>query len=302
VAQVLSHASGVSYVSEPDNESFNPFALKAKFGLGRFPVLEDGDRAPENYELLWERVFAGFQHSRVPQVVVQQLNRGKRAMRELWHAMCAPRPRLSVRLRLLTSWARPPSSRVDGRVLVKSVYAPLAVEWLGERFRPDVVVVRRHPMNVVASWTELGWGGCELVNNPTVRRRFGERWGLPELGAETSALERVSWEVGLFTSALEAAADRHPEWTVASHESLCLEPEDGFQRMYDQLGFEWTDQTDQFLDLSNRSGVGYSTFRVASEQPERWRQRLTPEQVKEAWSVLSRFRAPWVNQVARDVE
>jgi hypothetical protein len=42
--------------------------------------------------------------------------------------------------------------------------------------------------------------------------------------------------------------------------------------------------------------------RVLTEQPESWRRRLSAEQVADIWSVLSRFRAPWVERLARDVE
>lgn len=303
-ARVLSFAEGVIWLNEPDNEWPHPFALKAKLPLGRFPVLVEGDRAPRRYEQLWERALAGFRHGRYQEALAWRMDQGEKTTQELWRAMCDhAHPRLSPALRLLSWVASPPSSREVGQtIMVKSVHAPLALEWLVARLQPTVLLVLRHPFNVIASWMDLGWGGCALETNPRVRERLGDRWGLPDLDARASQLQRLTWEVGLFTCALESAAEQHPDWLVASHESLCRDPRGGFRRLYGRLGFTWSTSAEAFLDRSNRPGTGYSIDRVASEQPERWRRRLRPEHVREIWSVLSRVQAPWVERLARDVE
>lgn len=54
VGQALSFAQDSCFVNEPDNENEDPFALKAKLSLGRFPVLAPGDAAPPAYERLWD--------------------------------------------------------------------------------------------------------------------------------------------------------------------------------------------------------------------------------------------------------
>lgn len=304
VATVLSFAKGLTWINEPDNEWPNLFALKAKRGLGRFPVLEEGDAAPRAYERLWDRALAGYRAGRYGEALAWKLDQGERTMADLWRAMCDhANPRLSPRLRLLTLLATAPSVRGEpGPVLVKSVHAPLALEWIAARLRPQVLVVLRHPLNVIASWMELGWGGCALETNPRVRDRFGARWSLPQLGAGASRVHRVAWEVGLFTSALQAAADRHPEWVVASHDSLCRDPEAGFRLLYERLGLVWPESARSYLGESNRPGSGWSMSRVAAEQPDSWRSRLSAEQVRDIWSVVSRFQAPWVERLARDVE
>jgi hypothetical protein len=291
-------------IYEPDNEWPNPFALKAKLPLGRFPILEEGDVAPPAYERLWQRALAGRWQGKLRASVARRFDQGERTMLQLWRAMCDPwDPRLSFRLRVLTTLARPPSTHLRGNVvLVKSVHAPLALEWIAARFRPRIVAVLRHPLNVIAGWTDLGWGGCALEQNPRVRERFGRRWGLPELGSGSSPLQRVAWEVGLITTALHAGVERHPDWVVASHESLCMDPEGGFRRLYEQLDFTWSKLVERFLVKSNRPGAGYDVLRVAADQPESWRRRLTPDQVATSWSVLSGFEAPWVARVAAELE
>jgi hypothetical protein len=303
IAQVLSRADDVAWINEPDNEWPNTYALKAKLRLGRFPVLADSDRAPREYEQLWRRSFAGFRQGRYQQALAWRLDQKDRTMRDLWRAMCDHAdPRLSPRLRLLTSLARPPSSLDPApRVMVKSVHAPLALEWIWAAFRPRTLVVLRHPLNVVASWLELGWGGCALESNPRVRTRFAVRWGLPQLDGDASTLQRLAWEAGVFTSALRDGVERHPEWIAASHENLCVDPVARFQDLFGRVDYPWSKDVEAFLEEANRPGKGWSTYRVAADQPERWRRRLNTEQVREIWSVLSRFRAPWVETVSRDV-
>jgi hypothetical protein len=304
VASILSRAKGIGWIDEPDREWPNPYALKAKLTLGQYPLLDSGDRAPREYEVLWARTFTGFELSSLQQAVASSLGGREATELELWRALCDhSHPAVSARLRLAISLARPPSRRMVGtRVLAKSVNAPLALEWLAARFRPAMVVVQRHPLNVLASWMELGWGGCELYSNPRIRERLVGRWGLPQLGPAPSTVERLAWEIGLFSCAIRDGAERHQDWVVASHEDLCLDPEGGFRRLYERLGLEWTSQAEVVLDRTNRPGTGWNLIRVAAEQPERWRKRLSPDQVREAWSVLSRIEAPWVERIAAELE
>ncbi len=314
VAWALSVAPGVTWINEPDNEWPNIYALKAKRTLGRFPVLEKGDTAPLEYEELWARAFQGFRQSRLQERIVWRSDRGDKTMLQLWRALCDhANPEMSRELRRLTALARPPGSKpkplggrrhggtAPERVLVKSVYAPLALEWITARFQPQTVIVLRHPLNVMASWVELRWGGCALDTNPTVREHFAARWNLPELDADASPLHRIAWEVGLFTSALYAGIDEHPDWVVASHEELCVDTLATFKRLYEDVGLEWTAKTEEFLEERNRPGEGFKVFRVASELPERWRKRLSKEQLDEIWSVWSSIQAPWVERVGRDL-
>lgn len=114
-------------------------------------------------------------------------------------------------------------------------------------------------------------------------------------------VQAVAWEVALFTSVLHAEIDRHPEWHAASHEALCTDPIGEFRRLFADLVLTWTAEAERFLRESNRAGRGYETARVAAEQPDRWKRRLSPEQVREIWSLLSQIRAPWVESLAGEV-
>ena len=299
IASVLAQADGVAWVNEPDNEWPNPFTLRAKLPLGRFPVLTAADAAPPRYHEVWRRALAGLRESPRRQQVAWKVDRGPRTAHELWRAMCDhASPAVSARLRLLTLTAKAPNHPVPGRrVMVKTVFAPLAVDWLAARFGPRLLVVQRHPLNVLSSWVSLGWGGSALDTNPRVWAHR-ERWGLPSIDQPATPLARISWEIGLFTTALHQAAAR-PDSMVVSHDQLCRDPSAGFRQLFGQLGWEWPDEAERFLAEHDRPGQGFETLRVAADQPEGWRRGLSPDQVREAWEVLRRFDAPWVGDVAR---
>jgi hypothetical protein len=291
VEEVLGSTHGAYTIHEPDNETSNPFAVRAKSGLGRFPVLAAGDEAPEELVELWDRAFAGCIHSgSVRWLAAKALL--KTAGTDLTAAFDRTESRLSPRLRLVKGLAGPPSFRQDDpQVIVKSVHAPLAVEWIAYRWRPRVIVVRRNPFSIVASHMELGWQDARLDTHPFLQRRLAALVAVPPLSSGESRLSRLAWQIGLFTTALEVAASRNPDWHVVSHEGLCRHPEAGFRDLCDELGLTWSEPASAFLAESNRPGQGLMTQRVAAEESERWRRRLTPEQVDEVAGVFSRFAA-----------
>lgn len=293
VEQVLGRAVGARVVHEPDNETCNPFALRAKTALGRFPVLTPSDAAPPAYFDLWSRAFEG-----VSRAATARWLTAKALLRtaddDLDAAFDQRRHRFSARLRVISALASlPPASLAeqpgDPPVLVKSVHASLAAEWVAARWRPRVVVVLRNPLNVVGSHVALGWGPSGLDSHPRLHQ--GPAWptGVPAVDPDASPLRRLAWQIGLFMSALEAAARRNPGWLVVSHEDLCADPGTGFQALCRALGVPWTDEAAEFLADSDRPGTGLETRRVAAEQPSNWSRHLSPAQVDEVLAVLSAF-------------
>lgn len=59
VSKVLTVGCRAALIHEPDSEHHDPFAFKAKLGLGRFPVVGPDDRVPTDYAALWRRAFEG---------------------------------------------------------------------------------------------------------------------------------------------------------------------------------------------------------------------------------------------------
>jgi hypothetical protein len=276
VGQTLQKADDVVYVSEPDNRRTSPFADVGKLGLGYMPFLTPDEPAPR-YEVLWEVAFRGGW----PQTAKVQT---------LWRAASAlPR---GARVSALTALGRrvakiPPP---EPTVICKSVYAALALEWVVAHTGCRPIIIRRHPLNVLASWLEL-----EVPPHPAQDPRLQEKvqrsLGIEGPPPDASLLQRSAWSIGVLDAAVVDALGRHSEWLSVSHEELCGDPAAGFRSLFEQLGLEWSEEVDRYLKVADRPGAGYLTERLAAELPDAWQRRLSPDQVREAEEVLAALSA-----------
>ena len=223
---------------EPDNETQHVQALRAKRGLGRFPVLAPGDDAPA-YAALWDRVLTGSWSS--PSVTRKwadsMFDAGPDGSRRdvVDGGPTSLRIRASMALDALPQ--RPPA--VAGRTPVaKSVHCAFSIEWVAARWDPSVVLVTRDPRNVIASWLEMDIGDRDraLDRKARVRARVLEPLGLPLAPSDDEPLHRAAWHYGVLSCAIERAASRHPEWVTVSHEALCEDPHGRFRAAAEAAG------------------------------------------------------------------
>ncbi len=296
-AQILAQAPGTRGVMEPDNEKTSAVAVGAKRGLGRFPVLLPG-MAAEDYRRMWSWAFAGAPNHLGLRIGDRLLRSSSEVQREASASGSIP-----ARLRLAgrsAGWGlgrsrtrdRAGTREAEGsapRVIVKSVHAPLAAEWVADNFDVDVLVVLRHPANVLASWLELHLPDRDrgLDRRDVVQERYVKRWDLPPPGA--AALDRAVWQLGLLTAALEEEATRHPHWLVRVHEELCRDPAEEFRRLYQDLGLAWSSRTEDELAAGDRPGEGFALQRRSSDAADAWRSRLGADELASLRRVLRAF-------------
>lgn len=269
---------------EPDNVNVERGAATSAFRP--FPVLTPGQASPE-YAALWQMAFAG----RVP---------GRKGwLHPLSRLMLRLPP--AVRAPLVSSFAGLMGGLpgVPETVVVQTVMAHFAAEWIVEKFQPRVVIIQRDPINMLSSWLEWHVHGFDLDARPEVRQRCAELGlELPPVGG--SDVSRTAWWIGVLTSVLAALAGAHPDWVVVTHEALCADPQPEFMRLYASLGLTWSDQSDRFLEdtgylVPNRrthEGHGPSVGDAASvraQVAQKWRERMTDDQVSEARGVLAAF-------------
>jgi len=262
------------YVHEPDNDTLHPLAVFGVRNVGHVATLEPSQLAPA-YEALWRLGYAGgwpTWSKRRAGVVV---------------ARTVPPAVGGVRTRLLAATTARGSDSAR-TVVVKTVRADFAIEWLVERFQPRVVVVLRNPLNMLGSWLERGWGAHTLLDSEPVRTRF-EPCGLWPPPPLSSAVENAMWAVCARSIMLREAANRHPDWVVVEHEILCSDPIPQFQRLVGAIGLQWSEAIESYLHESNRPGTSWEVQRVASEEVGRWRKRLTPAQQAAAHGILTAF-------------
>ncbi len=285
--RVLSAAPATHEVTEPDNEGWSAPAIASKRGLGRFPVLAPGDRAPA-YRRLWRWVFDGAPSNTRLQIGGRALHRlDEEARQRLVGGHRAPVGRI---IGTLSRPPRPAEPRADRpAVVAKSVHSPLALEWLAAEFDVQVVVLLRHPAAIYSSWIELDLPDADrgLDRDPAVQRRLVQPLGLPQPGPGQA--ERSIWQLGVLLCALEDAVSRHPDWHVRTHEDLCEDPTAAFGSLYRDLGLAWTTRAEDFLAASDRPGSGFATLRPTAELPGAWESRLSGAQVDELRRVLGGF-------------
>ncbi len=281
--RALASSPGARRVLEPDNEDKMPAAIGAKRGLGRYPVLAPGDRAPA-YHRLWAWVLDGAETPARMHLAFTLLGPGAKAR------IHDGRPDPMARLAGIVGRSPRPGGGPGCRVVAKSIHAQLSVEWLADAFDVDVVLLLRHPANVLASWMEVNLKDARnstLESRADVRARYLDRWGVDPPGPDP--IERMCWRIGLLVAALEEAAANHPGWHLRVHEQLCTDPTVEFKALYGDLGLPWGDQAATFLHDHNTPGTGFTIERVASEMSGSWRHRLDPHQVATLKAVLARF-------------
>jgi hypothetical protein len=194
-------------------------------------------------------------------------------------------------LRIARAAARPPVADPSViNVVAKSVQCARSIEWIVDRFAPATVVLSRHPLNAIASWRDL-----DFVRNPreneTLARDAFERWGVTAPAADAPRLAQQAFVYAVTASAFASAAAQHPEWITVRHEDLCRDAPGELRGLAARLGLEWTDAATRFVEESDRDGVGFMTARVAAEQEERWRDRLSGAEVDLVRAVLAEFPA-----------
>jgi hypothetical protein len=96
--------------------------------------------------------------------------------------------------------------------IVKSVNSAFSLDWIARRYAARVVIVRRNPLNIISSCAVLAiYIKRNIGDIPAVNRRFVAPLGMKTAGEDASAVTRVAWNVGLLTTGLKQAVDRHPE-------------------------------------------------------------------------------------------
>jgi hypothetical protein len=277
LAKALGRAEATTHYPEPDNiDSEHGGRPPGYLGFGPYPLLDRGEQPP-SLTALWDFVFSG----RIPSSRRVQLAAGRRFVR-LPRAVRDPVFRVAART--MSHLPGGPSHRV-----VKSIYIMFSLEWFTDRYNPQVVLIQRNPLAVASSWVKLGISSFDLPTRPEIRERHLDRLGIAPPRAPAPPLEVAAWTIGLLTTVLGEALERHPEWPLVLHEDLCVDPRAKFRAVYDAVGLRWSDASERYLEESNRPGEGLRPVRVTKDQPEVWKQRLSPDDIALIEDTLAAF-------------
>jgi len=278
VSELLSAGEPVHSVHEPDNHRLWPSAVVAKAGRGRQPVITPDDGALQ-YRALWVAASQGADNRAKPGFYVRKAALkmvGTRVVDRLVTGTGSLRTEAA--LHVLAAAPKPRPRHDDLPVVVKTVHANFSLEFVAEHF-DQVVLVRRDPRNAIASWLGLGWQVHRYEDDPGVMERVVEPAGLvpPERGKATID---AAWAYALLDHRIEQMGRAHPDWLSVRHEDLCDDPLPVLERLYDHAGLAWSTNVGAAVVATDREGSGYATRRKRSEQRDRWKKRLTDDQVR----------------------
>jgi Sulfotransferase family len=275
LARCLSFAPGFTYYREPDNFDRVPEAEPRFANL--YLTAEHDDDA---YRRLMTRACAGkvataFTMMEDPGPLLSHLGKRGRA--------------LGQRLPFLFFRKR--------HVLLKLVFANLNLAWFSANFPPArQVCVLRHPCGQFASWKRLGWEpdpAALLENRRLVADHLDPFAGL--IGSAQSFWERAGalWAATVHVIHRQTQADRGR--LIVAYEWLCGDPVTRFEEVYRLLGMPWNRRTARRVRETNSEGddATYSVRRSTSIQVDRWKDRVTPQEIDECRRFVEPFGLPY---------
>jgi hypothetical protein len=190
-------------------------------------------------------------------------------------------------------------SWLPGRTLIKDVHSLLSLAWIDQQFAPIPVVIIRHPCAIAASWTQT----FKLNRRLRSLDRILEQPQLMEdyLHPYESLMQSASgfWqEVAVYWGATYHVVlqqqRQHPNWIVLSHEQLCGDPVGEYRQLFERLNLRWTAKTERFLQgTTTTTGESYSLRRRSSQEPDKWRTQLQPDQIDQIQKFAAPFEIPF---------
>lgn len=186
------------------------------------------------------------------------------------------------------------------RVLVKEVATFPSVEWVARRWKPEVVLVVRHPCACALSVGNAALDRTEHARLTHLleddRRKEGHLESYREhLRSAKTPLE-VSAAIWSAKSVIVSNAHaRHDDWRLVRYEDICDDPLGSFQSLYGELGLSWTQEVETWLKkaTSESSEGAFSTRRVTALQRDAWRRTMTPRQIDEVRRIVEGTDLPY---------
>jgi hypothetical protein len=257
--QVLSAGRGCRFVYEPFNPGWTP---RLRGHWRQFSYLTKDDTPPAPLLRTANAAFAGRQALKL-------------------HARAAYRGYLWQTL------------RPARQVLIKDPTACLASVWLHQAFRPQMLLITRHPCGFASSIRLHGWSARlqALLRQP---RLLEDHLGPYE--ALMRRADRDDWQrLGAFWAAVHLVLRhwwrQHPEWTWSTYEALCSDPRAEFTRLAARIGLELSDQA-LVATLNADAGSesdSCDTRRDSQRMAEVWKERMSAGQIDAVMGVVREF-------------
>jgi hypothetical protein len=194
--------------------------------------------------------------------------------------------------------------------LMKDPFAVFSAAWFADRLNCQVVITVRHPAAFVNSLKRLDWSFQieHLHAQPLLMRD----WLKPfqddiEIALSTRPNDIIGrsallWKM-IYTVVKSYQRD-HPDFMIVRHEDLSREPITGYQRLFEQLGLQYTPDVQRTVikssDSSNpaeRSNRAVHTTQLDSRANiDNWKNRLTDAEVSRIRTITGDVAAHFYSQ------
>jgi hypothetical protein len=176
------------------------------------------------------------------------------------------------------------------RPLLKDPFAVFSSAWFAQRLNCDIVILVRHPAGFASSLKRLNWDFdfCDLLDQPLLMRDW-----LEDDRAEMEAMQAddVIGQAALLWRIIYRVVNRiqivNPEFIVVRHEDLSIDPINGFRRLYEAIGQEFTPRVAQVITDSSGAenpselpkSNAHSVKLDSRLNVKNWKKRLTSEEL-----------------------
>ena len=271
VGQVLGTAPGVAAIHEPFNKD-HPVGVFAHRWSHQYAYVTDGGHETEEIE----RAMVDTLDFRYRPLL--HLGRPETPLRTVGALRDLPR-----------FWYRRHLSRP--RPLIKDPIALLSAEWLSERFDMDVMIMVRHPGGFAWSYRRIAEPNrfADLLHQAALLEGpLAPYVDEVERGARTDdPIEQAAILWRILYSIVVRYQIRHPDWVIARHEDLSVDPYRGFLDLFECLGLSFTEKTRRFIDRTTNhlnpveapQGRLHHIRRNSRDNVSVWQRRLSPEEI-----------------------
>ncbi len=182
-------------------------------------------------------------------------------------------------------------------VLVKLVFANLNLAWFSANIpNASQLCVLRHPCGQFASWQRLGWEPKPadlLANDRLVADHLHPFVDL--IRSAESFWERAGALWGATVHVIHRQTQADGGRRMVAYEWLCADPLARFAELYELMGMEWTPGAERGIGKGDVEGdtMTYSLHRPAAIQVDRWKDRVTPDQIESCRQFVEPFGLPY---------
>lgn len=177
------------------------------------------------------------------------------------------------------------------RPLLKDPFAVFSALWFAERLGCRVVITIRHPAAFASSLKRLDWpfDFSNLLQQPRLMQRWLEPFREEMLGMHPEDIlgqGALLWR--MVYQAVAAMLQEYPQFMLVRHEDLSLDPLGGYNKLYQELGLDFTARAEQAVlaSSSSENPKELSKKRVHAVRLDsrsnlhNWKRRLSPEEIE----------------------